>query len=151
MTIEEKEKRSQYIRSIKYKLYKIHCTQDNQYRDENRELIDYVVDNVLSPQLKQQNPAELEALEILKERGIKNVKYQEFIPILSSGGKIEHLYVADIMVNDNTIIEIDGSYHQNTYKLTRDFNRDQITSQAGYKTKRYLPAEVKKLKEESFV
>ena len=49
MTIEEREKRSQYIRSIKYKLYKIHCTEDNKYRDENRELIDYVVDNVLSP------------------------------------------------------------------------------------------------------
>lgn len=151
MSIEEREAFSKKIREIKYGLYKKFCQQNNSYREYNRDLIDYVVDNVLSPQLKQKNPAEMEALQILKDKGINNIKYQELIPILDTGGKIEHLYVADIVINDDTIIEIDGSYHQDQYKLSKDFNRDQITSKAGYKTKRYLTTEVSKLKEETFI
>lgn len=37
-------------------------------------------------------------------------KVQQPIPILSEGGKLEHLYLADIVV-DKTIIEVDGPQH----------------------------------------
>lgn len=147
LSFKEKLKHKQYLNQIKHNLYKKCCTKDNPYRNDNIEHIDYVIYNVLSKQMIQQNPAELEALQILFNRGIYP-KYQEPIPILSKGGKLEHLYIADMVIG-NTIIEIDGSFHDEERKL-KDFYRDEQTTKAGYITKRYKPSEVSKLKEETF-
>lgn len=145
MTDQQKE-----IERRRKELYRKYCKADNKYQLYNMDKIDYVMSNILAQQLRQKNPAELEALQILKEKGI-DVKYQETIPILSEGGKLEHLWLVDLLVNNNTIIEIDGSYHDDPEKLMKDSYRDELTSKAGYVTKRYLTTEVSKLKEETFV
>ena len=147
MTLKQKLEHRKYLNQIKHNLYKKYCTKDNPYSYHNLDHIDYVVDNVLSRQIMQQNPAELEALQILSNRGI-DVKYQEPIPIMSAGGKLEHLYIADIVIG-KTIIEIDGSSHDEEKQL-RDYYRDEQTAKAGYVTKRLHTTEVYKLKEESF-
>lgn len=111
----------------------------------NRDRIDYVVDNVLCKQLEYQNSFEIQALQILSNAGISNVKYQEPIPIFGEGGKLEHLYIADILVNDDTIIEIDGSSH--TWKNLKDSKRDENTQNAGYITKRFTPKNLNQIKD----
>lgn len=147
MTLKQRIEHKKYLDRIKKSLYKKYCTQDNPYKEENKDRINYVIYNVLSKQMLNKNKAELEALQILSNRGI-NVKYQEPIPILSKGGKLEHLYIADILIG-NTIVEIDGSFHDKERQL-RDLYRDELTNKAGYITKRFKTSEVSKLKEETF-
>lgn len=142
------EEHKQYLNQVRKQLYKQYCNPDDKYYSHNADLVDYVISNVLSRQVLQQNPAELEALEILKNRGM-DVKYQEPIPILSEGGKLEHLYIADIVIG-KTIVEIDGSFHEDMERQARDIYRDEQTQKAGYVTKRYLPYEVERLKDEKF-
>ena len=149
MNLKDKIEHRKHLNRVSKDLYKrCKCTEDNPYMEHNIDRIDYVVYNVLSEQIKKENPAEMEALQILSNRGI-NAKYQEPIPILTEGGKLERLYIADIVVG-NTIIEIDGSSHDDKERLAKDFYRDELTQKAGYKTKRFSPTEVYKLKEESF-
>ena len=130
-------------------LQKKYCDPNNKYYIYNMDKIDYLMSNILPQQLRQKNPAELEAYQILKDKGL-NVKYQETIPIASEGGKLEYLWLADLVVNDNVIVEIDGSYHDDPEKISRDTFRDEITKKAGYTTKRYLTTEMDKLKAETF-
>ena len=92
------------------------------------------------------NPYELRALDILTGRGFFP-EYQAPIPILSEGGKLEHLYLADILIK-NTIIEIDGKCHEKN--KGSDLYRDKLTKEAGYITKRFSASEIYKLKEEMF-
>ena len=138
------------IEKRRKELYRKYCKADNKYQLYNMDKIDYVMSNILAQQLRQKNPAELEATKILKDLGIENVKYQETIPILNSGGKLENLWLADIVVNDNVIVEIDGSYHDDPEKISRDIYRDEITKKAGYVTKRYLTTEMERLKNDFY-
>lgn len=96
----------------------------------------------------QENQSELEAMRILSNRGIF-AEYQKLIPILSEGGKLEHLCVADIAIG-KTIVEIDGSYHRELEQQIRDYYRDENIKNAGYTIKRYSTQELNKLKEEKF-
>lgn len=145
MTLKEKLQHRKYLNQKRKELYNNHCKKDNPYREDNAGLIDYVIYTVLSEQMLNKNGGELEALQILSNRGI-DVKYQEPIPIVSQGGKLEHLYIADILYN-NVIIEIDGSSHGINRQI-RDFYRDEDTKKAGYTTKRFRTSEVYKLKNE---
>lgn len=143
------EERKHFLEKKKIELYKKYCDNSNPNWEYNRDQIDYIILEVLSRQLSQENPAELEALDILTNRGIQNIKYQEVIPILSEGGKIEHLYIADIMIG-NTLIEIDGSFHTGLLQQEKDILRENLLKSAGYKIKRYATYEVEKLKKEIF-
>lgn len=144
MTLRDKIEHRKYLKAIKESLYKKLCSDDNPYKEENKARIDFVIDKVFNKQILNNNPYELRALDILTGRGFLP-DYQAPIPILSEGGKLEHLYLADILIN-NTIIEIDGKCHNKH----SDSYRDKLTKEAGYITKRYSTSEIYKLKEETF-
>jgi very-short-patch-repair endonuclease len=79
-------------------------------------------------QTRRINTNEAKVINRLQQHGVE-YKTQTPIPILSSGGKLEHLYLADIVVG-KTIIEVDGPQHKKSY----DKERDRQTSSLGYKT-----------------
>lgn len=108
------------------RLYRKFAT--GKYADFNKSRIDYVFDNVYKKQLKIYNSNEEKVKARLEEMGIEP-EVQKIIPIQSKGGKLEHLYIADMVVGD-TIIEVDGSQHRKKY----DDKRDKQTSDLGYNT-----------------
>lgn len=151
MTLRDKIQHRKYLnikRNNLYKDYEWLFNKDNPYCDYNKKKSSFVIYNILSNQILQQNSFELKALQILSNRGIDNVKYQELIPILSEGGKLEHLYVADIVIG-NTIIEIDGKSHDS--KKQEDEERDRQILGAGYITKRFSTSDIDKLRVETFI
>lgn len=97
------------------------------YARHNLDRINYVM-KIYRKQTKKINTNEEKVINRLKEYNIQ-CETQQPIPILSSGGKIEYLYLADIIV-DKTIIEVDGPQH----KLEYDQKRDELTAAQGYKT-----------------
>lgn len=99
-----------------------------EYAKHNIERINYVIDKVYKKQLRVYNKNEEKVIQHLKAHNIYP-KVQQPIPILSSGGKLEHLYLADIVVG-KTIIEVDGPQHKKAY----DDKRDELTASLGYKT-----------------
>ena len=100
------------------------------FAKQNKYRIDYVLDKVYRKQLKIYNSNEQKVIDRLTAHDIP-LESQKLIPILSEGGKLEHLYIADIVVG-NTIIEVDGPQHQKTIEY--DNNRDKLTSELGYTT-----------------
>lgn len=100
------------------------------FAKQNKYRIDYVLDKVYRKQLKIYNTNEQKVIDRLTAHDIP-LESQKLIPILSEGGKLEHLYIADIVVG-NTIIEVDGPQHQKTIEY--DNNRDELTSELGYTT-----------------
>ena len=100
------------------------------FAKQNKYHIDYVLDKVYRKQLKIYNTNEQKVIDRLTAHDIP-LESQKLIPILSEGGKLEHLYIADIVVG-NTIIEVDGPQHQKTIEY--DNNRDKLTSELGYTT-----------------
>ena len=58
MTSKERTEHRKYLRELKEKLYRKYCKQDNEFREQNHDRIDYVIDEVLSKQMLQENPAE---------------------------------------------------------------------------------------------
>ena len=100
------------------------------FAKQNKYRIDYVLDKVYRKQLKIYNSNEQKVIDRLTAHDIP-LESQKLIPILSEGGKLEHLYIADIVVG-NTIIEVDGPQHQKTIEY--DNNRDRLTSELGYTT-----------------
>jgi hypothetical protein len=64
------------------------------------------MNKIYKPQIKHYNWNEDKVLKRLFAHNIEP-KVQQPIPILSQGGKLEHLYLADIVVG-KTIIEVDG-------------------------------------------
>lgn len=100
------------------------------FAKQNKRHIDYVLDKVYRKQLKIYNTNEQKVIDRLTAHSIP-LESQKLIPILSDGGKLEHLYIADIVVG-NTIIEVDGPQHQKTIEY--DNNRDKLTSELGYTT-----------------
>lgn len=100
------------------------------FAKQNKYRIDYVLDKVYRKQLKIYNTNEQKVIDRLTAHDIP-LESQKLIPILSEGGKLEHLYIADIVVG-NTIIEVDGPQHQKTVEY--DNNRDKLTSELGYTT-----------------
>lgn len=100
------------------------------FAKQNKYRIDYVLDKVYRKQLKIYNTNEQKVIDRLTTHDIP-LESQKLIPILSEGGKLEHLYIADIVVG-NTIIEVDGPQHQKTIEY--DNNRDKLTSELGYTT-----------------
>lgn len=118
-------------KEIRDSLYKEHVlTLPHSIRWYNKSRIDYVIDNVYSKQITRSNPWENVVKNWLTSHNIP-YKFQEFIPILKKGGKIEHLYLADFVVG-NTIIEVDGKQHNK--QKEKDKLRDQQTEALGYKT-----------------
>ena len=99
-----------------------------EYAKHNIERINYVIDKVYKKQIRIYNTNEEKVIQRLKAHKIYP-KVQQPIPILSSGGKLEHLYLADIVVG-KTIIEVDGPQHKKEY----DQKRDELTAAQGYKT-----------------
>lgn len=93
----------------------------------NLDRINYVM-KIYRKQTKKINTNEEKVINRLKEHNIW-CETQQPIPILSSGGKLEHLYLADIVVG-KTIIEVDGPQHKPKY----DQKRDELTAAQGYKT-----------------
>lgn len=94
----------------------------------NKQRIDWVLQNVYKKQIKTLNRNEEKVLNRLFNHRIY-AESQKIIPILQSGGKINHLYVADIVV-DKTIIEVDGPQHEKQKEW--DAVRDIYTKQEGY-------------------
>lgn len=121
----------------KRKLYR-QFVKDSPYAAWNKSRIDYVLNNVYKKQLKIYNSNEEKVISRLK---FKNIipEVQKLIPIQSEGGKLQHLYIADIVVG-NTIIEVDGPQHKEKY----DSIRDQNTSKLGYKTIRIPTSDLSK-------
>lgn len=97
------------------------------YARHNLDRINYVM-KIYRKQTKKLNTNEEKVINRLKEHNIW-CETQQPIPILSSGGKLEHLYLADIVVG-KTIIEVDGPQHKKAY----DRERDELTASLGYKT-----------------
>lgn len=97
------------------------------YAKHNLDRINYVM-KIYRKQTKKINTNEEKVINRLKEHNIW-CETQQPIPILSSGGKLEHLYLADIVVG-KTIIEVDGPQHKKEY----DQKRDELTAAQGYKT-----------------
>lgn len=97
------------------------------YARHNLDRINYVM-KIYKKQTKKINTNEEKVINQLKEHNIW-CETQKPIPILSSGGKLEHLYLADIVVG-KTIIEVDGPQHKKAY----DNKRDELTASLGYKT-----------------
>lgn len=93
----------------------------------NLNRINYVM-KIYRKQTRRVNTNEAKVINRLQQHGVEYTT-QTPIPILSSGGKIEHLYLADIVVG-KTIIEVDGPQHKKSY----DRERDRQTSSLGYKT-----------------
>lgn len=115
---------------IKYerkKLYNKYVTNSAYYR-HNKQRIDYVLNKVYNRQLKHFNWNEERVLTRLRAKGIEP-KQQVLIPIVQQGGKIQHLYIADLVVG-NTIIEVDGPQHD----PIKDKERDRLTATLGYDT-----------------
>ena len=98
------------------------------YAKHNMERINYVINKVYKKQIRVYNSNEQKVIARLQAHKIYP-KVQQPIPILSSGGKLEHLYLADIVVG-KTIIEVDGPQHKKEY----DQKRDELTAAQGYKT-----------------
>ena len=93
----------------------------------NLDRINYVM-KIYRQQTRRVNINEEKVIKRLFDHGIK-CEVQQPIPILSDGGKLEHLYLADIVVG-KTIIEVDGPQHKEEY----DQKRDELTATQGYKT-----------------
>lgn len=100
------------------------------YATFNKQRIDYVIKNVYKKQLQVFNSNEQKVINRLQDRGLEP-QTQKIIPIIQAGGKINHLYIADIVVG-NTIIEVDGPQHNKNKKW--DDTRDKYTLQEGYNT-----------------
>lgn len=98
------------------------------YEEWNKSRIDYVLDNVYKKQLKIYNSNEEKVKARLQAKGLEP-EQQKIIPIASKGGKLQHLYIADMVVG-NTIIEVDGPQHKKKY----DDYRDKLTAEEGYST-----------------
>lgn len=56
---------------------------------------------------------------------------QYIIPIQKHGGKLDHIYIADMVVG-TTIIEVDGPQHEKNKKW--DEERDRLTAGMGFST-----------------
>ena len=97
------------------------------HAQHNLNRINYVM-RIYRKQTRRINTNEAKVINRLQQYGVE-YKTQTPIPILSSGGKLEHLYLADIVVG-KTIIEVDGPQHKKSY----DKERDRQTSSQGYKT-----------------
>lgn len=104
----------------------------------NQQRIDFVINKIYKPQIRRYNWNEDQVLKRLFAHNIEP-KVQQPIPILSEGGKLEHLYLADIVV-DKTIIEVDGPQHD----PVKDQKRDQLTAAQGYKTIRIPTSDLSK-------
>lgn len=111
---------------LKASLYKKFCT--GPHAKHNQQRIDFVINKIYKRQIKHFNWNEHQVLKRLYAHNIQP-KVQQPIPILSQGGKLEHLYLADIVVGD-VIIEVDGPQHKPEY----DQKRDELTAAQGYKT-----------------
>lgn len=98
------------------------------FAKHNQQRIDFVMNKIYKPQIKHYNWNEDQVLKRLFAHNIEP-KVQQPIPVLSQGGKLEHLYLADIVVG-KTIIEVDGPQHKPEY----DQKRDELTAAQGYKT-----------------
>ena len=103
-----------------------------EFAEENKSRIDFVLD-LREKQLALKNKLEKYILDKLAKR-FENIQYQVPIPILENGGKLEHIYLADILVNNTNIVEIDGNLHKDRPEY--DKNRDRLTTSAGYTTYR---------------
>ena len=113
---------------VKSKLYRQYVK--GKYSKYNKERIDWVLKNVYKKQISRFNYNENKVITRLYNKGIQ-AESQKILPVLSEGGKIEHLYIADIVVG-TTIIEVDGPQHENTKEY--DNIRDQALSNLGYTT-----------------
>lgn len=119
-------------RKIEYerrKLYKDYVYK-SPYSKYNKQRIDYILENVYKRQLKIFNKNEQKVIDRLKLHGIAPTQ-QKLIPIAQSGGKLEHLYIADMIIG-STIIEVDGPQHEKSKEW--DEERDKLTSELGYST-----------------
>lgn len=108
------------------------------YAAHNRDRIDYVM-RLREQQIQEKNSYEQVVADWLDFHRIP-YEWQKAIPLLSGGGKIDHLYLADFVVG-KVIIEIDGSSHDK--KTKRDHQRDLNTSKLGYFTIRIPTDELK--------
>lgn len=109
------------------RLYKKYAV-DGKYAEFNKSRIDFVLDKVYRRQLKIYNSNEEKVKARLEAKGLEP-EVQKIIPIASKGGKLQHLYIADMVVG-NTIIEVDGPQHRKKY----DDRRDKQTGDLGYST-----------------
>ena len=110
-------------RSILYRKYV-----NGSYAKYNKERIDFVLKRVYKKQISSYNKCEEKVFTRLIKKGL-TPQSQKIIPIIKDGGKIDHLYIADFVVG-NTIIEVDGPQHKESY----DNKRDKLTSDLGYNT-----------------
>lgn len=110
-------------RSILYRKYV-----NGSYAKYNKERIDFVLKRVYKKQISSYNKCEEKVFVRLIKKGL-TPQSQKIIPIIKDGGKIDHLYIADFVVG-NTIIEVDGPQHKESY----DNKRDKLTSDLGYNT-----------------
>ena len=115
---------------LKEELYKQYC--QGIYSEQNKDRIDFVL-NLRQEQLNNQNALELYVLNRLS-KSFDNIQYQVPIPIIKDGGKLDHIYLADMVINNTHIVEIDGKMHE----LQKDYdnNRDKLTKEAGFTTHR---------------
>ena len=117
------------INIIRRKLYQDYVL-NSPYKVYNKKHIDFVLNKVYQRQLKIYNKNEQKVINRLIEHGLEP-KTQELIPVLSKGGKLDHLYIADMVVG-STIIEVDGPQHEKQKEW--DEERDSLTSSLGYTT-----------------
>jgi len=99
---------NQQVLILKQSLYKQFVI-NSPFSTYNRKHIDWVLSHVYKKQISNYNPNEEKVISFLSNNNIK-CQTQTPIPILSEGGKLQHLYLADITVG-NTIIEVDGPQH----------------------------------------
>lgn len=69
-----------------------------------------------------------------------NIPFKTQVPIQT---KDKHYYIADFLIGDNLIIEIDGGYHRTKEQIKKDKQRTQKLNEVGYDVIRITDEELK--------
>lgn len=99
------------------------------YATHNVDLLNFSSEKQIE-QIKRNDYYEKIVANWLTENGV-DYEWQEQVLVLGQGGKINHAYVADFVVN-NIVIEVDGASHYS--KRKKDAIRDSDMRKSGFET-----------------